>query len=69
MRMNDDTLADLSEREREVASAFFGGQDVDEIAAAFCISPHTVQNHFKSIFRKLGVHSKVELLRRLRPGS
>ena len=67
--MNEGTLADLSKREQEVASAFFGGQDRDEIAAAFFISPHTVQNHFKSIFRKLGVHSKVELLRRLRRGS
>ena len=67
--INEDTLANLSAREREVASAFFDGQDRNEIAAAFYISPHTVQNHFKSIFRKLGVHSKVELLRKLRPGS
>lgn len=67
--LNEDALANLSEREREVASAFFRGQDRDEISAALYISAHTVQNHFKSIFRKLGVHSKVELLRRLRPGS
>jgi len=67
--MNEDTLRKLSERERQVASAFFYGKDRDEIAVAFYISPHTVQNHFKSIFRKLGVHSKVELLRKLRSGS
>ena len=64
--LNEEVLALLSEREQEVARAFSQGKAPDVIAAEFYISPHTVQNHFKSIYRKLGVHSKLELLRRLR---
>lgn len=64
-KLNQEALALLSEREREVALAFLRGSHPNEIAEGLHISPHTVSNHFKTIFRKLGVHSKVELLRRL----
>lgn len=55
----------LSPREREILEAVAGGQRVGNIARAFSISPYTVRNHLKAIFRKLGVHSQVELLARL----
>jgi DNA-binding NarL/FixJ family response regulator len=64
--VNEEALALLSEREKEVARAFYRGQEAAGIAAELFISPNTVQNHFKSIYRKLGVHSRVELLRILR---
>lgn len=56
----------LSERELEIARALARGHRVTQIARMFRISPHTVRNHFKSIFRKLQVHSQVELLARIR---
>jgi two-component system nitrate/nitrite response regulator NarL len=56
----------LSDREEEIALALAKGHRVAEIAGKFGISPHTVRNHFKAIFRKLEVHSQVELLAKLR---
>ena len=58
--------ANLSVREREILDAMGRGQRVAAIARALQISPHTVRNHLKSIFRKLEVHSQVELLGRMR---
>jgi DNA-binding NarL/FixJ family response regulator len=55
-------LEQLSPREREILDALAAGQRVGNIAQAFGISAFTVRNHLKAIFRKLGVHSQVELL-------
>src|SRR5262249_20384429 len=59
-------LRNLSSREREVLHSLLAGQRVPTIARALYLSPHTVRNHLKSIFRKLGVRSQTELLERLR---
>ena len=59
-------LDGLSPREREIVGAVVTGKRVSAVARTLDISPHTVRNHLKSIFRKLGVHSQVELLGRLR---
>jgi DNA-binding NarL/FixJ family response regulator len=59
-------LDGLSPREREIVGAVLSGKRVSAVARTLDISPHTVRNHLKSIFRKLGVHSQVELLGRLR---
>jgi DNA-binding NarL/FixJ family response regulator len=59
-------LRNLSSREREVLHSLLAGQRVPTIARSFYLSPHTVRNHLKSIFRKLGVRSQTELLERLR---
>ncbi len=56
----------LSDREEEIARWLAKGHRVTQIAKMLQISPHTVRNHFKSIFRKMQVHSQVELLARLR---
>lgn len=58
-------LDQLSPREREILDAVSAGQRVGSIARRFTISPFTVRNHLKAIFRKLGVHSQVELLAQL----
>jgi two-component system response regulator FixJ len=55
----------LSARERDIVKQLSAGQRVAEIASSLEISPNTVRNHLKSIFRKLGVSSQVELLARL----
>lgn len=52
----------LSPREREIVEHLSHGRRVLEIAAALEISPNTVRNHLKSVFRKLGVSSQVQLL-------
>jgi DNA-binding CsgD family transcriptional regulator len=54
----------LSPRERDVVSALLGGLDTRAVSARLCISPHTVQDHLKSIFRKTGAQSRRELLAR-----
>ena len=42
------------------------GLRVATIARELTISPNTVRNHLKSIYRKLGVRSQTELLEQLR---
>lgn len=58
----------LTPREREIVVRRARGQVVSEIAAHLDISEHTVRNHFKSIFRKLGVHSQEELVMKMMTG-
>jgi DNA-binding CsgD family transcriptional regulator len=55
-------LSALSQREREVVSALCRGLRLSDIARLLGISNHTARNHLKHVFRKLGVHSQVELL-------
>jgi DNA-binding CsgD family transcriptional regulator len=55
----------LSHRERDVVSLLVGGLDTRAIAARLFISAHTVQDHLKSVFAKMDIHSRRELLARL----
>ncbi|MGD8862553.1 MAG: LuxR C-terminal-related transcriptional regulator [Myxococcales bacterium] len=52
----------LSAREREVYEYLRAGVRIAEIATRLYISPHTVRKHAQAVFRKLGVHSQVELM-------
>jgi DNA-binding NarL/FixJ family response regulator len=64
-------LKRLTKREREVLDRVLTGGDVPAIGASLYISPHTVRNHLKAIYRKLDVRSRVELVVRFgskRPG-
>jgi len=45
----------ISRREREVLDHLVEGRRITDIADALFISPHTVRNHLKSLFKKLGV--------------
>ncbi len=56
----------LTPREREIVAALSTGQRVGAIAARLRVSEHTVRNHLKAVYRKLDVHSQVELLSRWR---
>jgi DNA-binding NarL/FixJ family response regulator len=56
----------LTPREREIVSALATGQRVGSIAERLGVSEHTVRNHLKAVYRKLDVHSQVELLSRFR---
>jgi DNA-binding CsgD family transcriptional regulator len=59
---DDDDLSLLSERERDVVLAMCRGLRLAEIARVLGISHHTARNHLKRVFKKLGVHSQVEML-------
>lgn len=51
----------LSPREREVARLMVGGLPTEDIAATLFISHHTVRDHLKAIFDKVGSHSRRDL--------
>lgn len=51
----------LSKREVEVVQNVVAGRAVRAIALELHLSAHTVRNHLKSAYRKLGVHSQAEV--------
>jgi len=53
----------LTNTERAVADQVSRGLTNAEIAAHLVLSPHTIDYHLRHIFRKLDVHSRVELTR------
>jgi DNA-binding CsgD family transcriptional regulator len=55
-------LHGLSARQRGVAELLISGLRTDEIAAHLHISPHTLHDHVKAIFTKLGVQGRAELM-------
>lgn len=57
---------DLTAREREILPLLLDGLSNDEIGAALHISGHTVKNHVTSIYRRVGVESRIELVSRMR---
>jgi DNA-binding NarL/FixJ family response regulator len=59
-RLSDDRL---TPRETDLLKAFAEGKSYKEAALVLGISPHTVGNHVKSIYRKLEVNSRSEAIR------
>jgi len=57
----DNPFATLSIREMEVVDLIASGYSNAEIASILVISPHTVNDHTKKIYRKLNVHSRLEV--------
>jgi DNA-binding CsgD family transcriptional regulator len=55
----------LTPREREVLGAIARGGSTAEIAAELFLSPHTVRDYVKTVFEKVGVASRGELVARL----
>jgi DNA-binding NarL/FixJ family response regulator len=54
--------AGLTRREKEVVELAAQGYNDDEIAKMLTISAYTVKFHLKRIFKKLGIHKRVELI-------
>jgi DNA-binding CsgD family transcriptional regulator len=51
----------LSRREREIVAVLLEGLDTRATCERLFISPHTLQDHLKSVFDKLKIHSRREL--------
>lgn len=66
IRLDHPALDLLSRREREILAELVVGTRVPAIARRLFISPHTVRNHLKSMFRKLDVSGQAELIERVR---
>lgn len=56
----------ISKREQDIVQHLLIGETNEQIAAALFISPHTVNRHVYSIYRKLNVKNRVQLLNLLR---
>jgi DNA-binding CsgD family transcriptional regulator len=52
---------DLTAREREVVTTLLDGGDTRAVSQRLFLSPHTVNDHLKAIFGKVGVRSRTEL--------
>jgi DNA-binding NarL/FixJ family response regulator len=56
----DELLARLTDRERQVLLLLAHGGNKDSIARELFISPKTARTHLQNIFAKLGVRSKLQ---------
>ena len=55
----------LTPREREVLTLIAAGATNREIGTRLFLSPHTVRDHVKAVFAKVGVSSRGELVAKL----
>lgn len=52
----------ISESEKRVLKLVFRGKSKDEIAEKLCLSIHTVNNHIRNAYSRIGVHEKAEFI-------
>lgn len=68
MLFTDEASPHLSPRERDTLDGLLQALGDKEIAARLGLSPYTVHQYVKSVFRTLGVSSRAELIARHRDG-
>jgi DNA-binding CsgD family transcriptional regulator len=64
-KVNMDEIYDkhgISQRERDIAGLLMQGKSNKEIADSLYIAPNTVKNHIHSLFQKLQVKSRFQLM-------
>ena len=59
---DQETLAALTERQRQIVRLLAEGKSSKEVAVALAVAFKTVQAHRFNIFRKLGIHNLTELV-------
>ena len=65
MTSDPDDIEELSKRELQIAQAYGQGETYKDIAGKLFIAPTTVKTHLRTVYRKLGVSSKVLLYQAL----
>lgn len=53
----------ISDGEMRVMRLVYEGLDIPTIAEQLYLSPNTIKNHIKSVYRKLGIHEKADFIR------
>ena len=61
---DDDNNFGLTEREREFSGLLAHGLTISDIARRKNVSVSTVRTHWDNIYRKLGIHNRVQLFRK-----
>jgi DNA-binding CsgD family transcriptional regulator len=62
---SEDVLAALSAREREVVVLLIEGLTNDALADRLGVAPQTIKFHLTNVYRKLGCHSRAEVVARV----
>lgn len=52
----------ISDAERRVLKMVYNNESKDAIADKLCISIHTVNNHIRNAYNRLGIHEKAEFI-------
>jgi DNA-binding CsgD family transcriptional regulator len=52
----------LTPRQREILDLIAAGLSTAEVASELTLSPETVRNHLRSVFRELRAHTRVEAI-------
>lgn len=60
-----DHFFDLTERERQSASAFAAGATYKDVAKEMGISPTTVRHYLRNVYSKLHINTKADLVRKM----
>jgi DNA-binding NarL/FixJ family response regulator len=58
---------DLSGREKEIANLLIEGLTYEDVAKKIFVSVNTVRHYVKSMYKKLNVHNKTQLRKKLAP--